>query len=569
MVDVDKPNEISTYADQPGYDPLADGYARLKGADRVVFHNGFGFDLHAINMVAPGTLTWDQIYDTLVVSRLVNPEISGGHSLDAWGRRLGHNKVEHSEWDRFSEAMVVRNRVDVVILQKLYDKLYPAAGAGWGQSIALEHQVAHVISLQEQNGFLLDVNMAELLAAELRQEQTDIEQKLQAQYPPMWVSTKDFTPKQDNAQQGYVKGCSLTKVTLEVFNPGSRQQIEARLRKQYGWKPTKFTATGVAKLDETTLNEIAVEFPEARPMARYFRLTKQLGQIADGKQSWLKMVRSSNRVHGAVNPNGAITGRMSHFAPNMANIDKKDLRMREVWLPRPGWKLVGIDASSLELRMLAHYLHRWDDGAYAKLVVDGDAHTRTMLALVEVFPEITRNGTKTITYAALYGAGNRKLGLIVIQDYLENGHPRPKGSPTSMGKAVRAAMESGIIGFRDLVATAKSRHVSQKWVRGLDGRRIFTRSEHAALNTLLQGAGAIVMKQALTIFHFELFARTPDLFKYCVNVHDEVQIEAHPDIADHVGQAFVTSIQKAGERLALRCPLTGAYVVGNNWKETH
>lgn len=586
-----KTGKLSTYADQPGYEPLSTGLERLSQARRVVLHNGLGYDIHAIEKLYPGTLRFEQVYDTLVLSRLLDPE-NRYHALADWGVKLGHPKVEHEEWDRFSPEMVHRCEEDVAITIKVYNTLRKRAAKETTQeAIDLEHKVALVIALQEQHGFRLNLRKAAALEAELRDELNQIEEDLQQQWAPWWVPDVKagqwiFTPKTGTpkGKGPYVAGAKFCRVRYEAFNPGSRQQIERRLKRKYGWKPKKVTETGAAKLDDEILNDLAMQFPELKGIARYYRLKKQLGQLADGKNAWLKLYVPDGdgygRVHGRVNPNGARTRRMSHFLPNMAQVDKKDLRMREVWEPDEGHTLVGVDAEGLELRMLAHFLSLWDGGKYGVSVVQGkkedgtDVHTLTQkLAGLN-----KRDSAKTLIYAFLYGAGDGKLHLIITEDALEAGKPKPKGSPKNVGRAVRQKLEAGIEGLDKLVSACKKRCKDKGYVLALDGGRLYTPSEHSALNTLLQGAGAVVMKMALAIFHFELavsvgFVNSNYLstngFGYCVNVHDEVQMSAEPEIAQQLGDLFANAIALAGERLGLKCPLAGSKDTGSNWKETH
>jgi DNA polymerase-1 len=606
-------DEITAYADQPGFPSLAEGFARLKAADRVVFHNGLAFDLFAINRIAPGTLRVDQVYDTLVVSRLVDPE-RRVHNLEDWGERLGIPKVEitEDEWKRWDPKLAERCNIDVKITKEVFKRMW-AASKGWERAVELEHKTRVPVSLQEQHGFRIDVPAAQALEAELRQEQMDIERKLQEVFPPMWVARRGSAaryPRLDDLKDTirvpkvgtptgkgeYVKDAPFTPVELLEFNPGSRDHIEARLKLKYGWKPRKFTNSGAAQLDDNVLNELAVFYPEAKELARFFRVKKQLGQLADGEKAWLKLYRGEHpnaRVHGSVNTNGAVTGRMSHFDPNLAQVDKKDLRMRAVWVPTLGMKQGGADAEGLELRMLGHYLAPYDGGDYWRSVVYGkkeegtDVHSRAM-KLLSFFD---RDQTKREEYAYFYGAGNYKLGLIAIEDAQEKGkyNPddapwlfRPNGKPkdpAEIGKVNREKLESGIVGLDSLVERVKQKHKSPGYLIGLDGRRLYTRSAHSALNTLLQGAGAIVMKQALVIFHFEKapaagfvssdFLMLRHGFAYLANVHDEVQAEAPPDLIEEAMKLFAQSITEAGERLNLRVPLAGSYQIGDNWKETH
>jgi DNA polymerase I-like protein with 3'-5' exonuclease and polymerase domains len=192
-----------------------------------------------------------------------------------------------------------------------------------------------------------------------------------------------------------------------------------------------------------------------------------------------------------------------------------------------------------------------NDNVYTHEVVSGDIHTANQTAAGLQ----TRNQAKTFIYAFLYGAGSTKIGSIVggsakegqqlIDNFLRN-TPKLKE-------------------LREKVA----RIYSQKGrVQGIDGRQILVRSEHSSLNTLLQGAGAIVMKQALVLLDRKLkVSKIP--YKFVANVHDEWQLEIPEVYAEQVGKFGVKAIEEAGQMLEMRCPLTGEYKVGNNWKETH
>lgn len=587
---------MTTYADQPGFPPIKEALAKFAEADRIVMHNGLAYDVHALQKCYGETaIDRRKVYDTLVVGRLLDPE-EKAQSLEAWGERLGLQKVEYDEWDRFTPEMVERCEVDVRLTARVYRRLEPRARS-WGESVQLEHDVAWIIALQEQNGFGLDVAAARELEAELRQEQADIERELQVVFPPIfvmdgtnaekslalpkrsmkrWVKHPAGAEDVEKFERGWYveteEGAPYTRISLQHFNPGSRKQIAERFQRKYGWKPKKFTPSGAPAIDESVLADL--KYPEAKLLHRYLRVEKMLGQLADGDNAWLKMERNG-RVHGKVNPNGAVTGRMTHWNPNLANVDKKDTRMRAVWVPRPGWRLVGADGSGLELRMLAHYLHPYDGGEYMRAVVSGtkedgtDVHSRTV-ALLDLYDR--DRGGKRIMYAYLYGAGDNKLASIIHDDADFAKKPRPKGTKKAIGAAAREKLEKGIVGLGKLVSKVKWKVRTKGYLVGLDGRHLYARSPHSALNLLLQGAGAIVMKKALVLFHEGMETdglRHGERWAYCANVHDEVQIEAEPSLADEIGKRFAASITKAGEALKVRCPLDGDFLTGASWAETH
>jgi DNA polymerase I-like protein with 3'-5' exonuclease and polymerase domains len=335
------------------------------------------------------------------------------------------------------------------------------------------------------------------------------------------------------------------KDKVEVFNPGSRKQIGERLIEK-GWKPEKFTETGQPIVDETVLEK--VEIPEAQAIAEYLLLQKRIAQI----DSWLKAVGDDGRVHGRVMTNGAITGRMTHHSPNMAQVPScgspYGAECRDLWTVEKGYKLVGIDASGLELRMLAHYMK---DDAYTNEVVSGDIHTANQKAAgLE-----SRSQAKTFIYAFLYGAGDAKIGKVV-------------GAGAKEGQQLKARFLENTPSLKTLRESVSKIAKEKGTLPGLDGRRLQVRSDHAALNTLLQGAGAIVMKQALVLLNDNLRRAKID-YKFVANVHDEWQIEVEESRAEEAGQLGVLAIEEAGKVLKMRCPLTGEYKVGNSWKETH
>jgi DNA polymerase I len=523
-------NEVKVWTEASGLQKYLDN------CDSIIMHNGISFDAPVLRKNWKVTMKLNQVYDTLVTARLLSPSLIGGHSLEAWGTRLGFPKSEFSNWDGgLSEEMISYCIQDTLVTQKLYEHLVTELNnQGFEQrSIDLEHKVQAIICKQEENGFKLDQQGAIILLTDLKSKLSNLEDELQSVFPTK--TTERYSEK---------TGKRL-KDEVEVFNPGSRMQIGERLQEK-GWKPKRFTDKGQAIVDETTLKES--DIPEAKLIGEYLLLQKRISQI----DSWLKVVSSDGRVHGRVITNGAVTGRMTHMSPNMAQVPNSGseygAECRALWTVEKGYKLVGIDASGLELRMLAHYMN---DDAYTTEVVSGDIHTANQKAAgLE-----TRNQAKTFIYAFLYGAGASKIGKIV------------GGSAREGEKLISSFLKN----------TPKLRALREKVVRvlaekgslpSLDGRRLQVRSEHSALNTLLQGAGAVVMKQALVLLDKKLKSAKID-YKFVANVHDEWQIEVEEARAEEAGKLGVEAIAEAGQVLNMRCPLTGEYNVGNNWKETH
>ena len=516
----------------------------IKQTEEVIGHNIIGFDIPVVNTIFGYDVFANcKVTDTLVLSRLLNPMIEGGHSLRNWGTKLGQNKIHFEQFDYFSEDMLTYCRNDVELTERLYKFLIKKT-TDFGQSVELEHKVAQIIQKQHERGFKINVVEAYELQSKFQEDMNDLTTKVRQTFPPMKIE-EEFIPKSNNKARGYVKGVPFTKVKYKEFNLGSRQQIAERLM-LLGWKPKKKTDKGHVIVDEKVLSEIH-NIPEAKLINRFLMLQKRIAQV----NSWIEGIKEDGRVHGKVITNGTITGRMSHQSPNMAQIpavySPYGKECRALWTVNKGYKLVGVDASGLELRMLAHYMN---DERYTHEVVNGDIHRANQAAAgLE-----SRDKAKTFIYAFIYGAGSKKIGSII-------GGSERDGERTKE-KFLRAT--PSLRSLREKV----ERVAQRRWVRGLDQRKIIIRHPHAALNTLLQGAGAIVMKYALTLLEEYVIRKQIKAFPV-VNVHDEFQYEVEESRAEEFGRLAVQSIIDAGKQLNVRCPLNGEYKIGNNWSETH
>lgn len=547
---------------------LEEGYGLLRAADKLIGHNIIGYDLPAIKDITGLDLSNKKIVDTLVLSRLFKPTREGGHGLESWGYRLKFNKGEYGAnqdaWDAYCPEMLEYCKRDVELNTKVYQQLRVESRGFTPTAVKLEHSVAKIIDNQRRNGFELDMRKAMLLVAMFQEKLDATEAEVHETFRPKVIvdilkpkyTKSGKLAKVSEGPDG--KGVRLTDEEYDImlqtnkslkrethieFNLGSRKQIGEYLV-EAGWTPKNFTPTGQPIVDEGTLSKVK-NIPEAALIAKYLMLQKRLAQV----NSWIKAVEPDNRVRGYVNPNGAVTGRMTHSHPNMAQIPSSNSpygkECRSCWTVREGNKLVGIDASGLELRMLAHYMN---DKEYTNEILNGDIHSANQrLAGLE-----SRNQAKTFIYAFLYGAGNAKIGSVVK-------------AGQSRGKQLREQFLSSLPSLKSLIQRVQ-RDSKKGFLKGLDGRKVSVRSEHAALNTLLQSAGAIVMKEALVVLEKKI--RHLDA-KFVANVHDEWQIECNEQDAEAVGQAGIDAIVEAGKNLNLNCPLDGDYNIGDGWHETH
>ena len=504
----------------------------LEGSVSVCGHNLIGYDLPVLKRLWGVSVAPERIVDTLVLSRLFDPSRQGGHSLRSWGETLGFPKGDHNDWSRLSQEMIDYCIQDVAVTEAVHKRLTRDMAEFDSKSIELEHQVQYAVQQQERNGWLLDQQLSHELLATFKERMNEIEEELQEKFPP--VVLERYSEK---------TGKRL-KDRVEVFNVGSRQQIARRLS-TLGVVFDKVTEKGNPIVDEAVLDTI--DLPEARSVSEYLMLQKRYAQV----HSWLEHVQDDGRVHGRVISNGAVTGRMTHQSPNMAQVPASHSpyghECRSCWTVPEGKKLVGFDASGLELRMLAHYM---DDKEFTNVLLTEDVHTRNQMAAgLETRPQ-----AKTFIYAFLYGAGDAKIGTIV------GGSAKDGAELKRRFLSNTPALES----LRERVIRASGRG----YLTGLDGRRLRVRSEHAALNTLLQAAGAIVMKKALVIL--DDYAQQWKLdYKLIGNIHDEVQSEVAADQAEKYGWLAVECLKAAGLEYNLRCPLDGEYKVGATWAETH
>lgn len=507
--------------------------ATLKDVDGIIGHNLLSFDLPVLHRVWGWEWT-GTVYDTMVMGRLLNPPAEGGHSLKAWALRAGKelkDEFDVADFDKgLTDEMIRYCLQDCRANWDVYEHIVAELDRqGFSQQCRdLEHDVAKATAQQIANGFAFDFPTACNLYCEHEQRMRDIEAELQAIFPPIVE------------ERWSEKTGKRLKDSVTVFNVGSRPQVAKRLaQKGAVWKDT--TPTGQPKVDESTLKQNE-HIPEAALVLEYLTLQKRYGML----KNWLDAVQDDGRIHGRVNTCGAVTGRMTHSSPNMAQIPSDSL-YRQCFVVPEGSKLVGIDASGLELRMLAHYM---DDPEYTDLILNGDIHTYNQQAA----GLDTRPQAKTFIYAFLYGAGDAKIGSIV-------------GGSSRKGAQLKQSFLDSLPALLKLINKV-ARHGLQGSLPGLDGRRVLIRSEHAALNTLLQSAGAIVMKQALVLATNKL-ARYGYPYKLVAQVHDEFQVEVPEEYAQQVGAVFRNAIREAGRTLELRCPLDGEYKIGNNWSETH
>ncbi len=591
-IDINR-GEVWKFADHPGYLPISEGVALLEAADSLIGHNILGFDIPKLTKLAGARIDRSKACDTLIGTRILWPDLRdadaaacvipvieyGKHSLRAWGHRLGCHKGEFNEWARFSHVMMTYCVNDCMASWQLYLYLRDAAEADSAalpffqtDYYALERDTKYLCNEMTENGFRVDVTAAQTLLGDLEQRGGEVAAELQVALPPQWVETT-ITPKRDNKTRGYIKGVPFTKRKLIPFNPASGAQFAARMMALYAWQPRVLTDTGAPCTNAKVLGTLP--YREAKVLLAYKTIAKRQTMLT-GERGLLNTVGGDGYLHTEYFTLGTVTGRASH-SPNVAQIPKVHsskqhgvlkgvagawgFEFRSLFLPPPGWLLVGADMAGLELRNLAHYLSPYDNGQYSRLVCDGDVHTANQMAA----GLDSRDTAKTLAYAVLYGAGDYRAGIIVDPDEDDEYMVR------AIGQAAKEGLISGICGFQDLFRWVDSFGGNE--IPGLDGRPLFARKKHTRLNTLLQACGAILCKRWLLLIAAELdrlglYAGHD--FCFAAWIHDEVQIAVRTqEIAEIVRNVCIAMAVEAGRYYTLQCPTAGSAKIGANWAETH
>lgn len=551
------------------------GLKWLEEAELIVGHNVIKYDIPVIEKLYPHfKVDKSKVFDTIVATRLIWSNIKdhdvrlmqeerlpnklyGSHSLEAWGHRLGNYKGDFKgPWDAYTQEMLDYCIQDVEVTYSLYEKILSKNYAD--TALELEHQIAWLMAKQERNGFCFDTQKAAVLYAKLVQRRGELERELKDYFGSWVIQLPDFIPKANNKTKGYVKGVPVKKTKTIEFNPSSRDHIADRLINLYGWKPVDFTEGGKPMVDEDVLSKL--DYPPCKLLTEYLLIQKRAGQLSEGQQAWMKSEKKG-KIHGSVNPNGAVTGRATHAYPNIAQVPSGTAaygpECRELFTVPDGWYLVGADASGLELRCLAHFMARYDGGKYGEILLTGDIHTANQ----EAAGLTTRSQAKTFIYAFLYGAGDAKIGTVV-------------GGDAAAGKRLKVKFLRSLPALGKLVESVK--HAATRgYLIGLDGRQLHVRSSHAALNTLLQSAGALICKKWLLILEEDLQAEGykhgwDGDYAFCAWIHDEVQIACRSEtIANRVAELAKDAVRKAGEHFSFRCQLAGDAKIGTNWSQTH
>jgi len=553
-------------------DEIEQALKMLETADEIVAHNAIGFDIPAILKIYP-RFNFPSYVDTLICSRLIWSDIKendyrfkhktefptrliGKHSIEAWGYRLHLLKgdyKENNDFSKWSPELQSYCERDVAIAFKLYQKIKEKNYSL--QAVELEHKFAQIIHKQEQHGFPFNVEKAQTLYSELVKKRLGIEENLQESFPPL-ENKSIFIPKVNNKTRGYQKGVAFEKVEKVIFNPNSRLHIADRLIKKYNWKPKEFTNDGRAKVDDSILEKL--DYAEAKDLAEYLLIQKRIAQLSEGNQGWLK-VQNNGRIYHHTITNGTPSGRCRHHSPNISQVASSSVpygrEFRSLFYAPDGYKLVGCDASSIELRCLGHMLHPFDGGIFIKELLSGDIHTKNQKELKLA----SRSQAKRVIYCLIYGGGNARLGEAI-------------GASEAEGKKLKQKFFQANPAFKRLREAVIHKAQTTGFLKGIDQRFLPCRSTHSSLNLILQSAASLIVKQATIFLHEDLEKQGlvyNEDFAMVAHIHDEMQLLVKDKYAEAVGLTAVQSIRHTTEHFKFRCPLEGQYKIGSSWSETH
>ena len=551
-------------------DNLNDCLELLNKVDVIIGHNVLGFDIPVLKRCLNFTYK-KEVFDTLLMSRLIwtnildhdykhkelPAKLYGRHSLESWGYRLGLRKgdyQEHSDFSEYNHAMLEYCERDVEVTYLLYDKIVKENYSNI--AIELEHKFAHWIIKQEQHGVYFDETTAQSLHTILTKRRLELEDKLALVFPAWEKFCGNKVYKRDNKKRGIRAGVPVPIYKTEIFNPNSRQHIADRLINVLGWKPKTFTPTGIPEVNEKILNSLS--YPEAKLISQNLMVQKRLGQLSDGDQAYLKL-NKQGKIYGKVITNGAVTGRCTHHSPNLAQCvsssSEYGTEFRSLFYSPTDMVMCGIDFSGLELRVLSHYLHNYDNGDFAKTLLEDDIHTANQKAT----GLSTRAKAKTFIYAYLYSCGDKKLGEILDVTLEE-------------AKRVRARFNKKIPAIPMLNEAVKQKFRNTGYLNGIDGRRLICRAEFSSLNTLIQSCGALLVKQGTIILNEELYKagfKWGDDYAMVLHIHDEMQFIVKKEKLEEFKTIAQSIFKKTQEFFNFKTQLDGEIKVGQNWSDTH
>ena len=574
---------------------------------QLIGHNILGYDFPLLKKLY-GYEYKGKKTDTLIMSRLLNPKRQSPpdcpnkkspHSVEAWGYRVGRGKPEHEDWEEFSSEMLHRCTEDVFIQELIYRELVKeAAGGNWKDAFRMTFRLFECLADQESYGWFIDKDALDRNIATLERWMRRIDAVITPRLPNILLIKETKKDGEYNyVKKPFLKTGAYSKVALDflddlncpsgsvdilgVFSRVTTRKVNLDSRDELvsyllslGWIPDQWNYDDDGNKRSPKLSkDDAFEGIEDK-VGVLVAKRQQCKHRKSSLEGLKELIREDGAIPSVIN-NLAVTGRATHR--NIVNIPRPGSffgkQMRQIFSHRPGKVVVGTDSDACQVRMLAG---RMGDPAYIDAIVHGkkedgtDNHSLTMkLCDLE-----SRDVAKTTLYCLLFGGGDDKLG-------------RSAKKP-GQGAKIREILYKGFKGLGELVAdlqtqwrkTAKKKfnpvtgrvELANGIIEGLDGRPITVPSEHQLLVYLLQSDESIMMATAYCIAYKRLtekYGPHGDKWGLLLWMHDEIQIECDPDIADGVGEIVSLCIRDAAAFYKIKCPHLGNYSIGLNWADTH
>lgn len=564
---------------------------KRKAGCKFVFHNGLHFDGPVLNKLTSTLLSAICICDTMVMSMLYNPSLEGGHSLDAWGDRLGYPKIHHEDWGQLSPEMIERCKGDVELTKRVYGYLCRKLNSvGFSEGgVQLEHYAWVIVREQRLNGFYFDIDRARPFYKELMTIGDNLKQELFKLFPPVLTHVRTYAnarKKDGTFSQSYIKCLERYEKLVELpdgdfeaweyvdFDPASPQDRVAKLL-ELGWKPLEFTKPSKTfpngqpqPTRKGKLSPSLVAFIEdnegvdgVRTLADWMTVNSRASMI----MTWMNAYNEETHcIHGQLWL--ANTLRYKHSGPNTANapavregpdghavLGKAGgwaYESRDLWTTRDRYhrRLVGVDAKGIQLRVLAHYL---DDANFTAAILSEDPHA----ANAKMMGLPSRGIAKTITYAIVMGAGDQRIATearISLAEAKEN----------------KAKFFEKVPGLPSLIRKLKGEQKRTGRITLCDGCVILVEQEHTVIPYLLQGDENRIMKRAKTIARKMIREQGLDVL-WVGDIHDEFQADVLLEHVEPFREICTQAFKQAGEYYKYKLPIECDSKVGFSWAQTH
>ena len=561
-------------------DQLQEFLDLLDSADVIIAHNAYGYDVEALRILSGND--WKPkatVQCTKVMSQMLNYRRFGfGHSLKQWGEAFGDKKGDYTGgWEEFNEDMFEYMKQDVRLGTRVYQHLmkevrnYITASGSKDilRALRSEMQMDHIMVKQNRNGWLFDTPSAMKLLKTVEEKMKTIEDFINPKLP-IRVRKVDNEPKKAKFTKAgkpaswmhnwfelddkcTVDSCPVggefSRIEFITGDIGNTDTVK-KLLYTLGWKPDEFNWKRIngkfikvsPKLTDSSLERLG---DVGQALMEYYTLRSRHSII----KGWFDHIDSNSRLHGDVFNIGTPTFRQTHKIIANLPSGKATLgpEVRRLFVAKDGYKLVSADSAACQLRLLAHYMK---NDNFTKEILEGDIHQKNADIL-----GCDRATAKPFIFAFLYGAGGKKLGSIL-------------GVSDKEGNKKKKQYLDSIPALKKLINSVQNIVDGQGYLPGLDDRPIYTESAHKALNYLIQGAEAVVMKYTIIMIEEELEKAGLDA-SILLFYHDEVTYEVKEEQAEQAREIIMRCFEEAPKALGVDIMTCGDCNIGDDYYDVH